>query len=566
MAVFNIPIGTSVVAANAIISGAAPGDTVALQKGIVLNGVIRITNNGALDNPITLTSYGAGARPIITTRTSFKDWANPSNWSLYSTNVWMYSDTANPRDILYRIWIDGVEGIRANTPDAVNSVHNLYSSRLLPNIYVYSTSNPATAFTSMEYSSDETSTLNCSASHWVFDGLDVRGSVGASFDLAAASYILVQNCNIGMDTSRLSFRAFGKCSNVIFRYNEVDSGDRTIDTVVWQKGVGDGLYISTGCHNWEVYGNWIHDCGHSLIEVANTWPNTSEIQENGYTLSNIYIHDNLLTGEHVDYSRGFGCDSIQGYPVTNIVFTRNKIDKCPIASQINCPGLVFSYNLVTNSRVTPSIPDAGNALTMAGYSNTSPINMRIYNNVFANHPEAAIMINWVAGYGYLYGNDIANNIIYNCGTDPQDTFLTGVQMKVQPYSDSTGYMHSNTFRNNILWRIGGGHVYYDNRVSSQTLTIEDMNAQNGINGDTIVGNQQVDPLFVDALADFYLQPSSPAIGNGATLGNRYKTGIVDGSVWPNEVIFSNQSQQAWGIGPYVNPQYEGLVRGFAVIN
>jgi hypothetical protein len=564
MAFYNIPIGTSVAAANAAINGAAAGDTVAFQKGGVWNGLVEITNSGALNNPITLTSYGTGARPIINTRTSFKSWQTSGNWTSFATNVWVYDYAVNPHDILYRIWLNGVEGKRAATPEDVNSTNNIYSSTLEYKLYVYSATNPATAFSSIEYSSDQTSSLICYGSHWVFDGLDVRGSVGASFDLAAASYILVQNCHIGLDTSRLSFRAFGKCSSVIFRYNEIDSGDRTIDTVLWQKGVGDGLYLSTGCHNWEVYGNWIHDCGHSLIEVANTWPDTEAIRENGYTISNIFIHDNLLTGEHVDYSRGFGCDSIQGYPVSNIVFTRNKIDKCPVASQINCPGLVFSYNLVINSRVTPSIAAAGNGLTMAGYSNTSPINMRIYNNVFANLPEAAIMINWVAGYGYLYGNDIANNIIYNCGTNPQDTFLTGVQLKVQPYSDSTGYMHSNRIRNNILWRIGGGNVYYDNRASSATLSISAMNDLNGANDDEVAYNQQVDPLFVNpSSGDFTLQPSSPATTLGASLGSRYKTGIVAGSVWPDQITLSHQS--VWTVGPYVNPEYEGLARGFSVI-
>jgi hypothetical protein len=560
MAVFNIPVGTSVASANAIINAAAAGDTVALQKGIVLNGVIQITNSGALNNPITLTSYGTGAMPIINTRTSFKSWQTPGSWSLYAANVWVYDYAVNPHDNVYRIWLNGVEGKRSATPADVNSTNNIYSSTLEYKLYVYSASNPATAFTTIEYSSDNTSSLICYGSHWIFDGLDVRGSVGASFDISGVDDIVVQNCHIGLDTSRLSFRAFGKCTNVIFRYNEIDSGDRTIDTVLWQKGVGDGLYISTGCHNWEVYGNSIHDCGHSLIEIANTWPDTEAIRENGYTISNIFIHDNLLTAEHVDYSRGFGCDSLQGYPVSNIVFTRNWINKCPILTQINCPGLVFSYNLLTNSRTTPSIEGAGGGLTFAGYSNTSPIKMRIYNNIFANMPEAAIRVNWSAGYGDVSNNDVANNIFYNTANNTQDTFLEGVQILILNYADPGTHMQGNRIRNNILFRAGGGNVYYDNRVSSQTLSLADLNSQMGNES-----NVQEDPLFIDSTGDdFSLQPASPALSSGINLGSRYKQGPTAGSVWPTEVMLSNQS--VWNIGPFVNPEYDGLVHGFSVIN
>src|SRR4051812_36948298 len=50
---------------NAIMPLLAAGDIVSFKSGEVFDGTILLTKSGTSNSPITFTSYGAGAKPVI---------------------------------------------------------------------------------------------------------------------------------------------------------------------------------------------------------------------------------------------------------------------------------------------------------------------------------------------------------------------------------------------------------------------------------------------------------------------------------------------------------------------
>lgn len=515
------------------------GDSIKFNKGDEFVGHLNIIQSGNNSNRIVLTSYGTGAKPILTTRIVLPGSNNTANWINTGTNRWRFSKVSvNNTD--YRLWLNGVEYARSYDSSGINSTNRTSNTTNYNYVWVYATSNPATFYSTIEFSSDETSTLEISGSYITVYDLDVRGSTGSSIDFYNCTNLIFRNNNIGWDASKLGIRGFGSAHYIDIYDNDINSGDQNIDAFNTNKGVGDGVYISSGAHYWNVYRNTLHNWGHSSIEIANMQIITGLHLLGGYSLSNISIYENLIRGGQVDYVRGFGADSKEGYNVNNIVFTRNWIDSCPIRSQINIPGLVVSYNIFSNGRVTPSIVGVGQGLYTAGYSGTSPINMQIIGNTFYNFPEAGFYMSWSTGYGTVTGNKIKNNIFSNCGTNPSDVTFANVQVVIQPFNLPAN-MTANVFKNNILF--GTDKIYYDNRTGGGLLNnITQMNSRNTVNGDSISGNINVNPL----LTNYVPGTGSPAIGAGLSLP--YNIALAAGSLWPSAVLTTTQT--VFNIGAY----------------
>lgn len=545
MANIDIPIGTSVASANTLIAGANAGDFVRFERGGTWVGQIVVAVNGSSGNPITLTAYGSGARPILTTKTTLPGWDTGGNWTDTGGNVWSKALSINSQNTNYRVWPNGTEYSRAVNAAAVTSTKRVsYNVDVAATLYVYATSNPASFYSLIEYSGIIDATLQLNGPDYItVSELDIRGGAGASIDVVAANHITIENCNIGWDGARIGIRKSSNCDDIIIQDNTIDSGDRLPDNFLSARGTDDGINIyGGGATNWIIRRNTIQDWGHSCVGM----------DVFSGTASNIEVYDNKLTAENVDYCRGIGFDAITGSNPTNIKIYRNLIYKTNVQVQLNCPNLEFYSNIIngtTNS--TTANAGSGRGIAIQGYSGRSPINMKIYNNVIANCESEGLRIARSVGYEMATGNEITNNIFYNNGELSPDAF-DDAQIIIVPNPGTT--ITGNTFRNNLLYKSGvTDRIVYDSRnVANVFMTIAEFNARNGSDSDVITGNLSADPLFVDNNADFSLQTGSPAKNAGIDLGSPYNVGLI-ASTWPDDVNTGLQTGD-WNLGSYVEAQ------------
>src|SRR5690554_1636885 len=69
----------SIAKLNSIFNTLKPGDVVYFKRGEVFYGTIQVTKSGAPGNPIVFDAYGTGAKPIITSFVSLKNWQSRGN-------------------------------------------------------------------------------------------------------------------------------------------------------------------------------------------------------------------------------------------------------------------------------------------------------------------------------------------------------------------------------------------------------------------------------------------------------------------------------------------------------
>ncbi|MCC2626387.1 MAG: putative Ig protein [Thermomicrobiales bacterium] len=113
---------------------ATTGDTVRFKRG----GVYRTTTITPAASGITYEDYGSGAKPRIVASEL------ASGWTLSSGNQWYFSLATDPNVI----WIDGVRGTEAASLVAMDAAGEWFFDSGASRLYVYSTTDPDSAFTS----------------------------------------------------------------------------------------------------------------------------------------------------------------------------------------------------------------------------------------------------------------------------------------------------------------------------------------------------------------------------------------------------------------------------------
>lgn len=545
MANIDIPIGTSVATANTAIDAAAAGDVIRFERGGTYVGKVSINDSGASGNVITVTAYGTGANPIITTRIELPGWNTEGNWTDMGGNVWRKSLTINDQNTNFRFWLNGTEYARSeNAAEVTITRRTSYNTDIIHQLYVYATSNPALFYSSIEYNGTEQCALLLNNNAYItITDLDIGGGCGACIDVDFASNIIIEDCNIGAGAGKIGIRANGTCDNVIIRNNVIDSGDRTPNDFYTLWGINDGIYMKGGCTNWRIYNNWIHDWGHSCIELSNVASGATDMTGN-------WIYENYLTAEFVDYCRGFTVDSLDGRDSSGNKVYRNYIHKTSINCQLNCEGLEVTYNIINEVRNSLTGPEgSGRGFDISGYGGTSPVDMKVYNNVIANCASEGIRVTRSSGYTEATGNEFINNIFYNNG----DETPFGFDDPQIILAENGGTLTlGNTFQNNLLYKSGvTDRIFYDSRnAGNEFMTLAEFNARNGVNNDVMSDNISDDPLFTDANNDFSLQGGSPSIGAGLTLGASFEDALLSGSTWPDGVLVGTQPTP-WNIGSFV---------------
>jgi uncharacterized repeat protein (TIGR02059 family) len=534
-----------------------PGDSILFKRGDTWtasgDGVISISNSGTATKPIVFGAYGTGEKPIITGRYSLSGWNVSGNWTNVSGNIWRMKVDATA--YCHRAWVNGKE-VYHNSTSSVTAALPMYWDSGNNYLYLYSTSNPATAFTNIEGLHIDILVYATpgSADYITLQNLDFRGVYWLNVYLRGVTNWTIENCDIGLYCSHTGVYCTGvgttrgSTDNIVIRNCTFDTDDHNVDA--WTiENTFEAVCVWDGANNLDIYNNVFRDWTHAAVSI--------QVNSESTPVTNLKFHNNICTCEDIDYGRAF---NFEFYPVLGNSFGNEVYDNFfyhhSVFNLISGDG-VKVYNNIFDGVYKTSYKDVetAEAINLQPYVGIST-NNEIYNNIIANCDGAGIGI-WFYNRD-CKNNAIKNNIFYNNGISNG-----GYQIF---YQDNTTYFQNNAFRNNLFYKSGVTKLLYYQKYTDSPLTVAQFNAKNlsstnlmsGCGKDSISDNLVGDPLFVDITnadyfsRDYHLQPGSPALGTGIDVG---LTADYEGYAWadtPNIGVYSST-------GIIVYPKYTSSV-------
>ncbi len=269
------------------------------------------------------------------------------------------------------------------------------------------------------------------------------------------------------------------------------------------KGIDDGIQVTTGVNDCVIKNCEIKDFGHSGVYLKSLHSTDNGVYNNK-------IFGNLITGENVTYQRGIGTDGYENKCKDN-EFYYNIIKNTTVRSQINGNNNWIHHNIIDG--VKNSIVKSwgvGQGIDLQGYGTDLVCHdNKIDNNLIMNCDEPGITF---SGNGNdKVNNYVRNNIIYNCGRNSKSGYNNiGISI-----ANSTT-IKTNYFENNCVFSEDeDSAVVY---LRGYLLTIYQFSNQTAT-ADEASNNIQNDPLLEtpDSI-NYYLTENSPCIDTGTDVG------------------------------------------------
>lgn len=495
-----------------------PGDSVLFKAGGFWRGGLEITASGAPQAPITLGSYGAGKRPIISVRSPIPGAGSASSWSSFGNNTWAMLSPG----FRHRVWFNNVEKFGAESLTDISASTPWFYNEDYDTMYVYSPQNPAQSNLGLEmpYAKGvhEFALQLKGSDNIVVRGLDFRGGAFATVGISGADSVLIEECSIGRDTDQ-----FGLVGHVQWMQTQdnnseyvkitkciVDSGLR-LKYPFYPMNGADGVSIRTGARYWEVSHSTFRDWYHNGLQLHSSDPN--------FPSSYNKVFNNRFYAANISYGRGFSTEGKVPGACTHNEITHNIVANTSVRNQVGGDNNLVAYNVIVathNIRLTDRTywwgKGQGIVLEIMFGGDGVCQNNKIYNNTIVDTDEAGI---WIAGYddkgapGALAGNEIVNNIIYNCGLK---SYRQGKTFGLMVDSDRS--IGANTFKNNVVYSENIQEVISFNY---QAMNVNNWNALGGQVSSAISGNMQSNPKFEDMSKSFQLAADSPCLNAGINL-------------------------------------------------
>lgn len=502
------------------------GDTVRLKRGERWSQELYIDYASTEAFPVVFMDYGdpTDAMPVITSKGILPDSENPAKWTEISPGIWSLKLVRTPG----RLSLDAAEVLRSSTLAGLGTNDNegafgkWFWNPADSTLLIAEVANPATTYSTIEGSVRFYSALVVFGANFIFENIDFRAGSGSSLAFIASSNLTVRNCRLGEDgntgllaSGALSGGNYLPSNNLTVEDNVFDSGFTFFYGLGSERGCGDGLRLINDVSNSSVINNQFRNWAHSAVELRGDIAGAAGVNNN-------LIEGNRISAPDIPYAHPFTADGFAGKCQFNR-YTRNTIDSCRTASQINGNNNTVDHNIVRTMRQSPSkeAPTAF-AFTAAVYGTglVSKDNNFDHNLIIDTDEAAFLVIN----YGYpetVTGHKFRNNICFNTGKAPYaDVYPAGTGISM----DEEG-VSANTFHNNLFYsELAEAPVAYISSTG-EALSLTAFNGRDGVNGDVISGNLAGDPLFTDLSARNYLPlPGSPAIEAGLDLG--YATDFV----------------------------------------
>ncbi len=480
-----------------------PGDKIAFKRGDVFEGYFHLSSSGSKDKPIIFTSYGKGAKPVITSMMQLPGFKIANNWrKSVKKDVWYFNLSFNPQ----RIKLEEKEVLRAGK--SFLQIDDKKTKWFWQNkkLYLFSPQNPAFYYTSIKINVPYETVLVKNKHHIIFENLDIRGGNGYAMAIRGSRDIVIRNCDIGA-YSRMGLQIMDNfeegryipSKNILVTKCTFDSKFHFLyDEAPSDRGCIDGLLINNGAHNCVIKGNIFKDWGHTAINLV-------ALNKLNPGVYNNKIYNNIITAKNVPYGRGIGVEGIEGKTRHNEFFY-NIIKDTTVRSQFNGDHNYFHHNIidtVKNSKIKPYGTAQG--IEIQGYGVCVCHDNKIENNVIVNCEEAGVRLR--EDKNEKFNNKVINNIIYNCGLNSKDGY-----QDIAIVIDNGVSIKKNIYKNNCIFNPKAKSkkiIYYRGKF----LDVKSFNKQTL---DIIKNNIQKDPKFVNfQKRDFHLLPSSPCIDAGA---------------------------------------------------
>ncbi|HEX3385452.1 MAG TPA: hypothetical protein VHS53_09700, partial [Mucilaginibacter sp.] len=467
-----------------------------IPQGINTGGLL-VTVNGTSALPIVFTSYGTGAKPIITLP-AVTGWVPGATAGIYTTRFTIQTCCS----LMFQ---DGVPITKASSSALTDG--NWYGDG-----------------TTLYYKPTSGTTAN----HTLAVS-NINNSYIPGIDLSARQYVVVNNIQFnGLGIGVRTFGAtptgevglvvqsctFNYCQSGIFFMPDVGNNTKSTfqNNLFYRCQVGIRMYTTaavggtyatrtTGTHiNCRILNNEMSQCGttdgttHWQSSVAGTDFEAIGVQNFvGGTISNNYIHDGYCIGIswYNISTRSSDNNTITG----NAIMNNLKGGLIMIGSAAYNYGYnnnLFANNLFVNSNGGPGSGDG----TIAIYPGTlTTVNSKFVNNTLSGSLNNIAFENSNAPYF-----TIENNIISTSG---QYNFVTW-HFSTKPASLTMDY--------NLYYQSGTGYW-----AMSANKTLAQMQAM-GLETHSKVAN----PMFVNTTGNqFQLQSTSPALNAGVNVGLSY---------------------------------------------
>lgn len=479
---------------------------------------------GTAASPITI-NYACPNDPgSIRAITTMTEAATAGNWTNESGNLWYLSTSgytwADPR----RLWTDSTERMRASIKANLGTseggpVGYWWYDSGNTRVYVYSTANPATTFSTMESlvagsgtgSYGALSLVSATNQHFRIIDPTLEGGNFASLVLLG-SHISVTGseeddsaCHIGGYAIRAVEIADTQTdgSGTPSRANRVQ--DCTIaslapaefDNYTWQCCANEGVNLVYGTSENDVESNTIVNWSHTGVQMAGTL--------GAGTVTNNRIRFNTIRcDQHIEYCRGVAIDGSALGDATGNSIIGNVLDGMSIRSQINGNGNFIIGNVCKNQRVGTVNTAAAQCFDMEGYAGPSQDNVFAHNLCIGNAYGAFLQIQ--SGGNTKSGMKIYNNMAVDCGGDAgQVAGSAGAAFAIE----SAASVGNQEFKNNIIYSSTTSNTVFYKGTGLTTVS----GFQSACSGDVCSGNLSSDPLL-NSTTDFRLQLSSPAVRAG----------------------------------------------------
>jgi hypothetical protein len=439
-----------------------PGDSVLFKRGCAWRETLVIPTSGTASARITFGAYGTGDKPLIIG-------SDPvTGWISQGANIWQAALSANPGSV----WLESGGVASWGTPrDALSALAAqgdwTWSSG---NLYLYSTTNPATAYSSVEAASRDYGILGW----W---GRNSDYITIQDFEVKFTKHYLVSISFAGNLTSPSN--DYWIVERVTAHHDGVSKANDGVGLNVHGVGhlirnntvyetIDNGIYVGVGGNTVVEY-NTSYNNHHHEIDVK------SQV---GYPCDNNIVRYNLC------YESGMA-GNVYGF-----LWPSGYTNQCNGIYVGAATGTKVYYNVVYG------LSDKG--IQIGGAGNTTEgiaINTEVYNNVVTN-----------CAFANYYLDCVDNKVILknNVGVNPggNSIVLRVVDVRNKTIDDNCWRVTSGTFA-----AIGSSYTTYSNWTTYKSATGFDAHSKN------------TDPVFLNAAnKDFHLQPTSPCKDAGADVG------------------------------------------------
>lgn len=486
-----------------------PGDNIYFERGQTWREQLSVafSTAGNSTSPVIFSFYGNGPQPII-------DGSNLiTGWNDTGSNVWNASVTTQPKQVFF----NGTRGTVVNY-SGVNGTNKWnWSNNVL---YVYSTSDPDTAYT-MEASQRTYGILLDTNNYITISNIDIRKTNQDGIGTFTSTGVVINGTELSYNYEYgiNEWRASG--SEVVNITNNTihDNGGSGMEP----NSLNSSLISGNIAYNNDILEiETIHNWGAGIKLVGSR--NTNNIVEHNIA----YLNGHGVTGAGGDSQdrAGIWLDTVGTGNIVryNIAYSNLKYGIFNEATN----GSIIYYNIAYNNT---EVGNARGILVGRGSSNNV-----VYNNiVYGNRIGLAAEGDGVGNSGLYDNNTFKNNIAFGNIVQQFRAFLGGENDGVNGIGNVYLY---NSFGPEATNFIGWG-------FSTNKSTYSSWETASGNCGSTGCSHSvQSDPLFTNASNnDFTLQHSSPAIdaGTNVSLTTDYAGNPVPRGAAPDIGAYEYQS-------------------------